>query len=207
MFGRTALAGQIVGKESGFLHAAIHAVAVAPRPLGKESRRFTEAVADDSSRVDPEALYQITDGATDRYLAENNGPMIVIDQGCCCIVPEQLRLELCPQQKVLFILAAQNSWPAVEQFHPHAGIMIAGTGKDKRYFPRRAKRFRCIKQPITQARQSGEGSAVILHCGPAEFDKQSQLNAIPGNHGNGTCFTGGCRKVWIPGGGQIIEAV
>ena len=79
--GRAALAGQIAGKQGRVLHAAIHTIPVMPRPLGKEPRRLTKAVAYDSGRVDAEALHQIADGAAGGHLAENHGPMIVIDPG------------------------------------------------------------------------------------------------------------------------------
>ena len=75
-----AFARQIMGEKGRFFHAAIHLIPVAPGTLGKEPRRFTQTVADDSGRVHAKVLDQIADGASRGYLTKNNGSMIGINQ-------------------------------------------------------------------------------------------------------------------------------
>jgi len=137
-----ALTGKIVGKKGRVVHLQEHTVALLPCFQGKQSGRFTEAVADDGSRGNSKAADDVADCTAGCNLSKNDRPVIVVHSLCRRPVPEHLRLELAPQIEVFAVLTTEYLRPAAGKSHPHPGEMIPGAGEDKTYFGVISKRCR-----------------------------------------------------------------
>ncbi len=156
-----------------------------------------------------EAPHQVADGAARCHLSEDHGAVVVIYLGDGCAVPEALRLELAAEIQVVGILAAQNLRPAAGELHPHARVVITGTGKYEGNLALTAKGRSRVKQPVKEGGVSQDLVRVLASCQQlyAMVDECYQFFPVAGNQGQGAggVFRSIGAAVPLSGqGGQVI---